>query len=66
MNPYDNCILVPNAPIPPSLSQADLDSDGIGDACDADVDGDGVVNAKVSGVNAATLCTVNQISTDVD
>lgn len=34
----DNCVTVSNA------SQADLDLDDIGDACDEDIDGDGIVN----------------------
>lgn len=36
----DNCPLVSNA------SQADLDGDGLGDACDNDRDGDGLTNAQ--------------------
>jgi hypothetical protein len=36
----DNCLAVANA------GQADLDADGTGDACDPDIDGDGVVDSE--------------------
>ncbi len=39
-DPLDNCRVDANA------DQADLDGDGLGDACDPDIDGDGVPNGQ--------------------
>jgi len=39
-DPIDNCPTAANA------GQADLDRDGLGDACDPDIDGDGYANAQ--------------------
>lgn len=44
----DNCIEVANGPLVPDAggnSQLDADGDGYGNSCDADLNGDGIVNA---------------------
>ena len=64
----DNCYLVPNP------DQTDVDSDGKGDACDKDFDGDGILDENDNcghnrdigytdfrAIQTVDLCLANQV-----
>lgn len=62
------CGSVDNCPAAANPDQSDLDADGTGDACDPDVDGDGVTNAQdacvsteVGGLVNADGCSITQL-----
>jgi hypothetical protein len=52
-----------NCPDDPNADQADLDGDGLGDACDPDGDGDGVLNDDD---NCPSVPNADQADLDVD
>ena len=72
LNATDNCPLVPNvAQTNSDASNAALNragTDGLGDACDADIDGDGYTDVQETGLgeNPATYCIIMRADLDGD
>lgn len=65
-NCYDNCVDVPNGVVQGDSFQADFDGDGIGDACDEDIDGDLIPeNSDGLGRPGENPCT-NVVVTECD
>ncbi len=57
---YDNCTLVPN------VSQLDTDGDGYGNICDADFNGDNIVNSLDLGLFKQAFFTTGNIAEDLN
>ncbi len=60
LDELDNCIDRPNGPLQPDrggFSQRDTDGDGVGNACDPDLNNDGMANSMDLGIMASVFFT---------
>jgi hypothetical protein len=65
-NALDNCVNVPNGPAQAPNNQCDTDGDGYGNACDADLNNDGVVDGSDFSLLASLFTTTGASDADLD